>query len=99
MTDLEDMGGLMISGAIAAIVKQIVDSGAQPQAGFRLASYLVVRETFGDDFCLEHLGVPLRTLQRWRKELADLDIDSMPDTPPDEFMFAVMQSVMKGFGK
>lgn len=86
----------MVAAGVATTVYGLVNGAGLPvTAAMRLASYLILREGFGDDFLREQLGLSKRTNERWRKELRDADMTEIPELDRD-FIAAMVEH---GLGK
>lgn len=73
------------ASVLYAFTKAAVQAGATPNQAFRLAAFGVIEMTLGRE-ASRSLGLPEATARRWRRELAALDGDAIPEDMPDELL-------------
>lgn len=83
MSTADDAVERMLGTALFAFARAAVTAGASPTQALRLAAFGVIEGSLGRE-ATRSLGLPEPTARRWRRELAQLDGDAIPDEPPVE---------------
>jgi hypothetical protein len=73
MGELDSLADSVVSKAAAVgaggVMLALVEAGVPPNTAVRLAGFLVVGDQLGPAFFTERLGIPAKTVERWRAEV------------------------------
>lgn len=86
MTDLEAVAEKIAAGVVAGLVGALQQAGANPQQSIRLAAFVLLEDAFGSEEAWEVLNLPRATAYRWRAEAKRLNVESIAEEPPAEFL-------------
>ncbi len=83
----EDMVQEMVAAVLFTSMKMYTDRGITPQRAMRMVVQEHLQKTYGNQAWRE-LGIPMRTIERWRQENRQVmaDLEPIEDEMPTEML-------------
>ena len=79
----------MIGTALYSVVRGLMHAGLSPNLALQLAAFVVIESALGRE-ATEALGLPEATARRWRRQVARLDPEALPEEAPVEVVNEVL---------